>query len=170
MMASDLPKIKTTLLFLRKDRHILLAMKKRRFGAGKWNGVGGKIEPKETIEQAAIRECEEEIGVTPQNLHRVGEFHFVDLPDVEHYCYIFETYDWKGEPVETEEMRPKWFRNEDIPYDTMWPDDIYWIPKMLDGIPFIGKVIVEADKVRECTINEVKSLAPSDKIRGNALQ
>ncbi len=53
----------TTLLFLLKDNHILLAMKKRGFGAGRWNGVGGKIEAGETIVQAAVRECFEEIGV-----------------------------------------------------------------------------------------------------------
>lgn len=36
---------KVTLLFLRKDGRILLAMKKRQFGTGKWNGVKGKVEP-----------------------------------------------------------------------------------------------------------------------------
>ncbi len=34
----------TTLCFLLKGDEILLALKKRRFGTGKWNGVGGKIE------------------------------------------------------------------------------------------------------------------------------
>ncbi len=47
-----------TLLFLRKNNHILLAMKKRGFGADRWNGVGGKLEPGETIEQALVRECQ----------------------------------------------------------------------------------------------------------------
>jgi len=54
-----------TLLFLIKDDQILLAMKKRGFGAGRFNGVGGKVEPGETIEQALIRESQEEINVTP---------------------------------------------------------------------------------------------------------
>lgn len=57
--------IRRTLLFLIKDDHVLLAMKKRGFGAGNWNGVGGKIEAGESIEQALVRECQEEIGVTP---------------------------------------------------------------------------------------------------------
>ena len=33
-----------TLCLLVKDNEILLAMKKRGFGVGKWNGVGGKID------------------------------------------------------------------------------------------------------------------------------
>jgi 8-oxo-dGTP pyrophosphatase MutT (NUDIX family) len=43
-----------TLLFLHKpdEQKILLAMKKRGFGEGKWNGVGGKREPGESIEGA----------------------------------------------------------------------------------------------------------------------
>ena len=34
---------KTTLCFLLKNDEVLLAMKKRGFGVGKWNGVGGKL-------------------------------------------------------------------------------------------------------------------------------
>ena len=54
----------STLCFLIEDDRILLAMKKRGFGEGKWNGVGGKVNEGETVEAAAIRETEEEIGVT----------------------------------------------------------------------------------------------------------
>ena len=43
-------------MFAKKKDKVLLAMKKRGFGAGKWNGVGGKVKDGETIKQAAIRE------------------------------------------------------------------------------------------------------------------
>ena len=36
--------METTLCLLKKDNSILLAMKKRGFGSGKYNGIGGKIE------------------------------------------------------------------------------------------------------------------------------
>lgn len=45
-----------------KENQILLAMKKRGFGAGKWNGAGGKINAGETIEEATTREVDEELG------------------------------------------------------------------------------------------------------------
>lgn len=147
-----------TLLFLRRDGEILLAMKKRRFGAGKWNGVGGKVEPDETYEQAAVRECQEEIDVTPQELHKVGELHFFDLPDVEHYCHVYTTTRWEGEPRETEEMRPQWFAEADIPYDTMWPDDELWMPLLLASKLFKGSVTVEDNRVHQHDIREVTAL------------
>lgn len=147
-----------TLLFLQRESEILLAMKKRRYGAGKWNGVGGKVEPGETYEQAAIRECQEEIGVTPQGLEKIGELHFFDPPEVEHYCHVYVTAEWEGEPHETEEMAPRWFAESEIPYDTMWPDDIHWLPLLLAGKRFKGTILVENGILRKHDIDEVDTL------------
>ncbi|MBR4418900.1 MAG: NUDIX domain-containing protein, partial [Clostridia bacterium] len=66
----------TTLLYIIKNNQILLAEKKRGFGVGKINGVGGKIEPGESIEQAMIRETQEEIGVTPINSQHLATITF----------------------------------------------------------------------------------------------
>ena len=44
--------IEATLCFLLRKDEILLAKKKYGFGVGKWNGVGGKVEKGETIEEA----------------------------------------------------------------------------------------------------------------------
>ena len=51
-----------TLVFLRREGEVLLGMKKRGFGEGKWNGFGGKVEAGETIVEAAAREVKEECG------------------------------------------------------------------------------------------------------------
>ena len=151
-----------TLVFLRRHSaagsEILLAMKKVRFGAGKWNGPGGKVELGETCEQAAVRECREEINVTPRNLQKTGELHFFDLPDTEHYCHIYVTTEWDGEPAESEEMRPRWFAESKIPYDQMWPDDKLWLPLLLAGKRFRGKVVIDQDHVRESELREVTAL------------
>ena len=46
-----------------KNSLILLGMKKRGFGTGKWNGFGGKVEAGESNEQAALRELKEESSI-----------------------------------------------------------------------------------------------------------
>jgi len=132
-----------TLIFLRRGGEVLLAMKKRGFGAGKWNGPGGKADPGETPEQAAIRECQEEICVTPATIQKVGELEFYMPHDATfpgHRAHIFTATSWEGQPAETEEMRPQWFKTDAIPYDKMWSDDILWLPLVLDGKQFKGSV------------------------------
>lgn len=115
----------------------MLAMKKRGFGAGRWNGVGGKPEPGETIEQTAIRECQEEISVTPQALQRVAsltfKMHESDKYYTELQVEVFVSRQWQGEPSESDEMAPKWFKLDAIPYADMWTDDIFWLPEVLKG-------------------------------------
>jgi mutator protein MutT len=127
------PKVATLLLLLKDDR-ILLAMKKRGFGAGRYNGVGGKIEPGETIEQALVRECQEEIGVTPTGFEKVA-YHDFRFPDgaTDMQVHVYTCRKWEGEPIETEEMAPEWFIIDSIPYDKMWQDDIVWLPQILQG-------------------------------------
>lgn len=144
-----------TIVFLRRPGELLLALKKRGFGEGKWNGTGGKVEPGETVEAAAVRECQEEIGVTPHALVHIGtiEFFMTTDPSFGHRAHIFSTTVWEGEPHETEEMRPQWFKETGLPYDRMWSDDQYWIPLLLAGTTFAGRVTLgENDEIVENTI------------------
>lgn len=129
-------RIETTLLLLRKDNQILLALKKKGFGEGKYNGVGGKLELGETPEQAMIREAEEEISITPIHYEKVGEneySEFIKDEPVNLVFHLYVTYSWLGEPKETEEMKPFWFDIDKIPYNKMFSADIYWLPQVLEG-------------------------------------
>ena len=88
----------TTLCLLKKDDKILLAMKKRGFAQGKYNGVGGKIEEGETPEQAMIRETEEEISVTPTKYEKVG---FIEFDE---FYKTYKEKDFKKFSDEIQEM------------------------------------------------------------------
>ena len=129
-----------TLCVIQKDSRLLLGMKKRGFGAGVWNGFGGKVEAGETIELAAMREVQEEVGIVPTGLKKVGliTFTFESDPKIME-VHIFSVKDYTGEPVETEEMRPQWFEVDALPYDRMWPDDGFWLPMFLAGKIFTGE-------------------------------
>ena len=135
-----------TLLFLLKDDEILLAMKKRGFGAGHWNGVGGKVEPNETVEEALVRECKEEINVTPTTFTKVAihDFVFPDgSPNMQVHAYFAS--DWEGDPIETEEMAPQWFALKDIPYTEMWEDDSVWLPLVLQNKKLTSRFTFDTD-------------------------
>jgi hypothetical protein len=47
--------------------------------------------------------------------------------------HLFLVKKWKGEPKESEEMAPKWFKFNEIPYDQMWDDDKFCLPHILKG-------------------------------------
>jgi len=123
-----------TLALILKNEKILLGMKKRGFGAGRWNGFGGKVNANESIEDAARRELTEEASITADRLMPRGTltFHFENDPVVLE-VHVFSGTDFTGEPAETEEMRPAWFSFEKIPYASMWPDDEFWLPLILQG-------------------------------------
>jgi 8-oxo-dGTP diphosphatase/2-hydroxy-dATP diphosphatase len=120
---------------------ILLGMKKRGFGAGRWNGFGGKVEESESIEESAKREMLEESQVKVQNLEERGviEFTFLDTGNVLE-VHIFKILSYAGSPKETEEMKPQWFEIIDIPFSQMWPDDVYWMPMFLKDKKFKGEI------------------------------
>jgi len=147
-----------------EKKELLLAMKKRGFGVGKWNGVGGKIDLEKgdkNIVEAAIRETEEEIGVKVKELEKVAVFNF-------YYPYhhswnqnvhVFLVKSWDGEPVETEEMMPKWFKTEEIPFEKMWDDDKFWLPMILEGKKLKAKfVFEEGEKVSEKNVKIVENI------------
>lgn len=146
-VGKSMNRLETTLCLLKRNNEILLAMKKRGYGEGKYNGVGGKIEKNETPDEAMIRETQEEISVTPIQYEKVGivEFNEYYKGDKQNLMFhLYMVYEWEGTPCETEEMNPKWFRIDEIPYDNMFPDDKFWLPLILEGKKI--KAFFEFDK------------------------
>ena len=132
-----------TLMFIVRDGQVLLIEKKRGLGAGKINGPGGKIEPGETPLQAAIRETEEELCITPHAPRKLGELWFAmsNHPDI--LCHVFRADTFTGSPTETEEATPLWAAVDAIPYDRMWADDRHWLPLLLSQEPFLGRFVFD---------------------------
>ncbi len=123
-----------TLCFVRQANQLLLGYKKRGFGKNRWNGFGGKVERGENLLSAAKRELLEEAGIEAKVLDKVGEIDFSFAGSEEKLLvHIFFVQAYKGEIIETEEMRPAWFNIAEIPYDQMWVDDKYWLPLVLDN-------------------------------------
>lgn len=133
-----IPRERANLCFIVKGGSVLLIRKKRGLGAGKVNGPGGKIEPGETALEAAIREVQEEIGVTPLEIEDRGMLHFQFADGYSLECAVFIANDLDGDPVETIEAAPFWVRVDAVPYDEMWADDRHWLPQVFAGKSFRG--------------------------------
>ena len=129
----------TLCLLVRGDppAEILLGMKKVGFGRGKYNGFGGKVQAGEAVEAAASRELAEETGVriSEGDLQKVAHltFLFPEWEDFNQIVHVFLVRGWDGNATEGVEMKPSWFSVEDIPFASMWDDDLYWLPLVLGG-------------------------------------
>ena len=149
-----------TLCIVHQEPKILLGMKKIGFGQGRWNGFGGKVKEGESIEEAAKRELREEVGVTAKNIQHLGilDFSWRDKPlDLE--VHIFKALDFSGEPAESNEMKPQWFKTDEIQFDEMWQDDKHWLPLFLEGKKFHGKFIFDnSDNILDYSLNEIKEI------------
>ena len=138
---------KATLTFVLDEERVLLIRKKRGLGAGKVNGPGGRLEPDEKPIDCAVREVEEELGITPLDLEYRGEnlFQFIDGYSIHVYAFVASEYE--GEVRETEEATPLWTNVDAIPYDEMWEDDRLWLPHALAGRAPQGRYIFDGDRM-----------------------
>ena len=146
------PKDRATLLFVIRDGRVLLIRKKRGLGAGKINGPGGRLDPGETPLQAAIRETQEEVCITPRDVTFCGELSFQFVDGYSIHGYVFRASRFDGEPCSTEEADPLWFSIDEMPYAEMWADDEYWFPLLLEGTPFRGRFLFDADRMLSMAI------------------
>lgn len=155
-----------TLCIIYNNNKILLGMKKRGLGVGRWNGFGGHVEEGESIEDAAKREVFEEAGLNIKNLEKMGIiiFEFRDgHKNLE--VHVFRSKDFEGQIIESEEMKPEWFDIDEMPLNDMWPADTYWLPILLRGKKFEGKFIYDhpstsnyASNIIDKTLREVNEL------------
>lgn len=134
---------RTTLGIIRKAAQVCLAMKLRGFGAGKWNFSGGKAEEGETTEVCFVRETLEEFHTRVRKVRRIAilYFYFSDVKPEKGWdqkCDVFEAEEWDGEPQRTNEMDPRWWERNEIPYHQMWQADREWIELALDGHTLTG--------------------------------
>ena len=134
-----------TLCFIMRDGQILLIRKKRGLGAGKINGPGGRIEKGETAQESAIRETQEEIGVTPTGTEQIGELFFEFLDGYKLHVAVFAANGLEGELCETVEATPFWADIDRIPYHEMWQDDSHWLPLLLVCKKFRGYFVFDGE-------------------------
>lgn len=123
----------TTLVLPIAGQKVLLGLKKRGFGEGRWNGFGGKVRVDESITGAAMRELHEESGLETDTLAEVATLRFEFDTGLKIITHVFVTEEFAGTEQETEEMKPQWYHFDSIPYDEMWSDDRFWLPDVLAG-------------------------------------
>jgi 8-oxo-dGTP pyrophosphatase MutT (NUDIX family) len=124
-----------TVCFISWDSKVLLQERATgRRWAGIVNGPGGKIERNETPPEAVIREVAEETALRIQEPVAHGTIHilFKGATGHELLVHVFSASAFTGRPRGAEGSL-RWYRQDRLPYERMWPDQRYWLPLVLAG-------------------------------------
>jgi 8-oxo-dGTP diphosphatase len=139
------PEERAVLCLVRSDKDVLLIHKKTGLGAGKINAPGGRIDPGELPIEAAIRETQEETGITPSQLVQTAELSFIFTNGYSIHGTVFLAHHHTGTLTNTREALPYWCPVDNLPYTRMWEDDPLWLPSVFEGYYVKGRFIFDDD-------------------------
>ncbi len=128
------------------------------YHAGKWNGMGGKLEADESPWQGARRELREETGLdlSEQDLKLLGTLQFPNFKahkNEDWLCFVFTAR--LNENSAQVRIAPcaegalHWVPACDVSSLNLWAGDRYFIPYVLDEKPFVGMVRYQGQDVVE---------------------
>jgi 8-oxo-dGTP diphosphatase len=144
---------------------VLLGFKKTGFGAGRWVGLGGHVEAGEEPAAAAAREVAEESSliVVPAALSHLAELTFVfpARPAWDQTADVFVTSDFDGEAAESDELMPRWFAADALPFDGMWDDARHWLPLVLAGRRVVARITFADDCATVASIDSDLPVPPA---------
>lgn len=128
------------LCYLQRHGQTLMIHRNCRSGdshSGKWNTLGGKMEPGETPEECASREVREESGLVLKNPRLRG---FITFPqfagEQDWFVFVFTCSEFSGELLyECPEGTIHWVNDADLPSLPLWEGDHIFM-KWLDSERF----------------------------------
>ncbi len=116
--------------------------------AGKWNGLGGKLEPGETPEECVLREVREESGLTLLDPRLRGLMTFPQFSQGEDwYCFLFTATRFTGELIDSAEGELRWIDDGDLLQLNLWPGDRIFMRWLDDERFFSAKFLYQAGEL-----------------------
>jgi len=115
--------------------------------AGKWNGLGVKLEPGESPEQCVIREVREEAGLEIVCPRYHGLLIFADFAGDDWFVWVFTAEEFSGDLIESNEGHLKWIPNGEVTSLNLWPSDLIFLPWLDTGKIFSARFQYHGDEM-----------------------
>ena len=147
----------TTLCYLEQGGCYLMlhrTKKKQDENAGKWVGVGGKLEPGESPDACLVREVKEETGFTLHGWRFRGVVSFLsDIYEAEQ-MFLFTSEDFSGVLHECDEGELAWVEKEKVPGLPLWEGDRVFLRLLAqDAPPFLLTLRYEGQRLVQAVYN-----------------
>jgi 8-oxo-dGTP diphosphatase len=130
--------------------------KQNDYHEGKWNGLGGKLEPHESPEECAVREVFEESGLKVKKLEYKGHITFpmFDGKD-DWYVFLYNVFEFSGELISSPEGTLEWIDNCDLMSLNLWEGDKIFMPLLYEPGIITAKFEYEEKKLKKHIITIV---------------
>ena len=117
---------------------------------GKWNGLGGKLEPGESPEECAKREIREESGLVAKKLDLKGFLTFPGFAqDEDWYAFVYVVSEFEGEIRDSREGILDWIEDGRLLELNLWEGDRIFMPWLDRSGIFSAKFVYVDGRLRE---------------------
>lgn len=149
----------TTLCYIENNQNEYLMLhrtkKKEDENQGKWIGIGGKFEDKESPHDCVLREVKEETGLTLTDVTFRGIITFVSNQWETEYMHLFTSNQYEGDVIECKEGDLAWIAKDEIMQLNLWEGDRIFLKRLLQSNQFFSmKLIYEGEKLVSWDIQE----------------
>ena len=152
--------INSTLCYIEKDGRWLMLYRGRKENdpnAGKWVGVGGKFEDKESPEDCVCREVKEETGLELISQRLRGIITFVSDKWETEYMYLFTADEFCGELTLCDEGDLMWVEREKVLTLPLWEGDKLFLALLPTDVGFFDMTLqYHGEKLVSASINGQK--------------
>lgn len=147
----------STLCYIERDGCYLMlhrVKKQQDVNAGKWIGVGGKLEEGESPDECAAREVKEETGLTLVNPRMRGVITFVSAGWDDEIMFLY-TGEGEGDVrPDCDEGVLRWVPVGDVPALNLWQGDRVFLKLLLESEAFFSlKLSYQGDTLIHCALN-----------------
>lgn len=146
-----------TLCYLKRDGQTLMIHRIKKANdmhQGKWNGLGGKLEPGESPEECARREIYEEAGLVAQQLELKGILTFPAFSNNEDwYALVYVGREIQGSLIDSSEGALSWVDDDRLLELNLWEGDHYFLPWLNRPGFFSAKFIYDQGKLTDYQVS-----------------
>jgi 8-oxo-dGTP diphosphatase len=140
-----------TLCYVRRSARTLMIHRVKKANdihEGKWNGLGGKLEPGESPEECAVREILEESGLRAISMRLKG---FLTFPlfarNEDWYAFVFVVDEFDGELIDSPEGDLEWIDDEKLLTLNLWQGDRIFLPLLDQPGLFSAKIVYRESRL-----------------------